>query len=103
MGSALDGRSSNVAAEDFKWLLLVLNLESNTVSVRGYASRREASKAISEIEQSGKEGIDAVLVTRANLLKRWIMRSVQRQRRNRWYVMMVRQWQKSCAACPSEI
>lgn len=48
--------------EGFKWLLLVLDLKSNTVSVRGYASRREASKAISEIEQSGREGIDAVLV-----------------------------------------
>jgi hypothetical protein len=48
--------------EGFKWLLLVLNLDQNTVKVRGYSNRREASKVIAEIEQSKNEDLDAVLV-----------------------------------------
>jgi hypothetical protein len=48
--------------EGFKWLLLVLDLGDNTVKVRGYSNRREASKVIAEIEQSKNEDLDAVLV-----------------------------------------
>lgn len=48
--------------EGFKWLLLVLDLERNTVKVQGYSNRREASKVIAEIEQSKNENLDAVLV-----------------------------------------
>lgn len=48
--------------EDFKWLLLVLDLDKNTVKVQGYSSRREASKVIAEIEQSKDDSLDAVLV-----------------------------------------
>ena len=48
--------------EGFKWLLLVLDLERNTVKVQGYSSRGEASKVIAEIEQSKNDDLDAVLV-----------------------------------------
>jgi hypothetical protein len=48
--------------EGFKWLLLLLDLQRNTVKVRGYSNRREASKVIAEIEQSKNDNLDAVLV-----------------------------------------
>ena len=47
---------------DFKWLLLVLNTAKNTIAVTGYESRREASKAVSQIEKSKTKDLDAVLV-----------------------------------------
>lgn len=48
--------------DGFKWLLLLLNTKENTVKVTGYSSRRDASEAISKIEQSRQEDLDAVLV-----------------------------------------
>lgn len=47
---------------DFKWLLLALDTTENTIKVSGYANRKEADKAISEIEKSRKKNVDAVLV-----------------------------------------
>lgn len=47
---------------DFSWLLLVLNTKLNTVKVTGFASRREAAEAVSKIEKSRQEELDAVLV-----------------------------------------
>jgi len=48
---------------DAKWLLLVLDLSSNTIKVTGYADRRKASEAINLIEQSQPQAqLDAVLV-----------------------------------------
>ena len=46
----------------FKWLLLVLDTKANTVRVKGYAKRKEASLAVAEMERSKSENIDAVLV-----------------------------------------
>ena len=48
--------------QGFKWLLLILNLRDNTIKVRGFASRREASEVIAEIEQAKNSDLDAVLV-----------------------------------------
>jgi hypothetical protein len=46
----------------FKWLLLILDTQANTIKVRGYASRREASQQIAGIEQAKRPELDAVLV-----------------------------------------
>jgi Region found in RelA / SpoT proteins len=51
-----------INVKQFKWLLLVLNTEINTVKVRGYAKRREASEEIAKIEQAKHPELDAVLV-----------------------------------------
>lgn len=48
---------------DFKWLLLVLDIEKNTIQVTGFADRRQASKEISNIEPSSRKNLDAVLVS----------------------------------------
>jgi hypothetical protein len=48
--------------KDFKWLLLVLNTTKNTIKVTGYQDRKEASKAVAEIEKSKQADLDAVLV-----------------------------------------
>jgi hypothetical protein len=47
---------------DFKWLLLVLDTEKNTIQVTGFADRRQASKEIGKIEPSTRKNLDAVLV-----------------------------------------
>lgn len=46
----------------FKWLLLVLDVSANKISVTGYADRQKASEAVAEIEQSKRMELDAVLV-----------------------------------------
>jgi hypothetical protein len=46
---------------DFKWLLLVLNLDENTVKVTGFGDRRKAAVVIAEIEKN-PGARDAVLV-----------------------------------------
>jgi len=51
---------SNV--EEFKWLLLVLNIDSSTIQVTGFANRAKAAKALDEIELQKPESLDAVLV-----------------------------------------
>lgn len=48
--------------QGFKWLLLLLNTKDNTIRVRGFASRRQASKVVAQIEQSKQQDLDAVLV-----------------------------------------
>jgi hypothetical protein len=48
--------------QKFKWLLLVLNVTANTISVTGYSDRQQASKAVAEIEQTKRPDLDAVLV-----------------------------------------
>jgi hypothetical protein len=48
--------------ENFKWLLLVLDIKKNTIKVKGYSSRREAYKDVAEIEQLKNDDLDAVLV-----------------------------------------
>jgi len=48
---------------DFKWLLLVLDTEKNTIQVTGFADRRQASKEIGKIESSARKNLDAVLVS----------------------------------------
>jgi hypothetical protein len=48
--------------EGFKWLLLVLNIKDKTIKVTGYIDRKQASKAVAEIEKSKQEDLDAVLV-----------------------------------------
>ncbi|HKF51612.1 MAG TPA: RelA/SpoT domain-containing protein [Candidatus Acidoferrales bacterium] len=45
-----------------KWLLLLLDTSKNTVGVTGFQDRKEASRAIAEIEKSKRADIDAVLV-----------------------------------------
>jgi hypothetical protein len=46
-----------------KWLLLVLDVEKNTIKVTGYSDRKVASAAVAELEKSGGLGpLDAVLV-----------------------------------------
>ncbi len=48
---------------DAKWLLLVLDLPANTISVTGYVDRRKASEELAQIEQSSRRAeLDAVLV-----------------------------------------
>lgn len=48
---------------DAKWLLLVLDVTANTISVTGYADRPKAADALAQIEQSSRStGLDAVLV-----------------------------------------
>lgn len=44
----------------FKWLLLVLDLEANTIKVTGFADRQMASQAVAKLEQL--KSVDAVLV-----------------------------------------
>lgn len=47
----------------FNWLLLVLNLENNTIRVTGFADRAKARSALSKLEPaSGSSQQDAVLV-----------------------------------------
>ncbi len=46
----------------FKWLLLVLDTTENTIDVKGYENRKEASQKVAELEQLKREDIDAVLV-----------------------------------------
>jgi hypothetical protein len=46
----------------FKWLLLVLNTDKNTIKVTGYADRRQAGKVVASIEKSKRGDLDAVLV-----------------------------------------
>jgi hypothetical protein len=53
-------RRSNT--QKFKWLLLLLNVSENTIKVTGYLDAREAVRTISEIEQSKRTDLDAVLV-----------------------------------------
>lgn len=48
---------------DFKWLLLVLDIEKNTIQVTGYADRGQASREIAKIERSTNNYLDAVLVS----------------------------------------
>ncbi len=48
---------------DFKWLLLVLDTEKNTIQVTGFADRRQASKEIGKIEPATRKNLDAVLVS----------------------------------------
>lgn len=51
------------SATDAKWLLLVLALPANTISVTGYADRQRASEELAKIEQSSRSAeLDAVLV-----------------------------------------
>ncbi len=47
---------------DFQWLLLVLDLKSNTISVRGFPRRIEASRELAKIEMAKNSDLDAVLV-----------------------------------------
>ncbi len=47
----------------FKWLLLVLNLNANTIKVTGYPERQKASEAIAAIEKQKRPELDAVLVS----------------------------------------
>jgi hypothetical protein len=48
---------------DNKWLLLVLDVPANEISVRGYTDRRRAAKRLAEIEKTSRaKGLDAVLV-----------------------------------------
>jgi len=45
------------------WLLLMLDLEANTVTVTGYADRKKATEEVARLETSARrEGFDAVLV-----------------------------------------
>jgi len=54
-------RSRNIKGA--KWLLLVLNIQKNTIRVSGYANRVKASNDLAEIEKGSRSGeIDAVLV-----------------------------------------
>ena len=47
----------------FKWLLMVLNVEENTIRVTGYADRGKAQDALMKLEKSDKASkLDAVLV-----------------------------------------
>lgn len=49
--------------KDAKWLLLVLDLDANTIKVTGYVDRKKASEALAAIEQPWSAGkLDAVLV-----------------------------------------
>jgi len=48
---------------DFKWLLLVLDTEKNTIQVTGFTDRRQASREIAKIEPSTNKNLDAVLVS----------------------------------------
>jgi len=46
-----------------KWLLLVLNVPQNTISVKGFSEPRKARQELASIEKSGRsESLDAVLV-----------------------------------------
>jgi hypothetical protein len=46
----------------FEWLLLVLNVSDNTISVVGYPTRLKAAQALDLIERNKSEEVDAVLV-----------------------------------------
>ena len=47
----------------FKWLLMVLNVEENTIRVTGYADRGKAQDALMKLEKSDKASkLDVVLV-----------------------------------------
>lgn len=48
----------------YKWLLLVLNLESNEIRVIGFAERRQASRELERIEKGRPDAkkVDAVMV-----------------------------------------
>lgn len=46
----------------FKWLLLVLDVEANTIKVTGYADRQKAATAVAELEKRKANNLDAVLV-----------------------------------------
>ena len=48
--------------KNFKWLLLALDTTKNTIAVTGYPNREQASQAVSEIEESKRADLDAVLV-----------------------------------------
>jgi len=48
--------------KNFKWLLLVLDTNQNSISVTGYIDRNDASKNLTEIEKEKRPEIDAVLV-----------------------------------------
>jgi hypothetical protein len=50
--------------KDFKWLMLVLDVNANTIRVVGYSDRAEARKVLSELEQNPAIGsnLDVVLV-----------------------------------------
>ena len=53
-------RQRNV--KEFKWLLLVLNIDASTIKVTGFADRQKAATAVAELEQRGDPNLDAVLV-----------------------------------------
>jgi hypothetical protein len=48
--------------KNFKYLLLVLNTTENTIAVKGFQNRRDASEGIDELELSKRTDLDAVLV-----------------------------------------
>jgi hypothetical protein len=48
--------------KNFKYLLLVLNTTENTIAVKGFQNRKEASESIDEMELSKRTDLDAVLV-----------------------------------------
>ena len=52
----------DLVIKSFRWLLLVLNVEANTIKVTGFSDRQKASKAVADIEQEKREELDAVLV-----------------------------------------
>jgi hypothetical protein len=47
----------------FEWLLLVLDIDKNTIQVTGFASQNEGMRKISKIEPSTRQNLDAVLVS----------------------------------------
>lgn len=47
---------------EFKWLLLVLNVQANTIRVTGFTDRKAAGRAIADIERRKTGDLDAVLV-----------------------------------------
>jgi Region found in RelA / SpoT proteins len=53
-------RRKNIAG--FKWLLLVLDTEKNTIQVTGFSDGKLASEALAKIEPSTRKNLDAVLV-----------------------------------------
>lgn len=52
--------SRNMAG--FKWLLLALDTEANTMKVTGYDDRQKASEALTQLEQRKSANLDSVLV-----------------------------------------
>jgi ppGpp synthetase/RelA/SpoT-type nucleotidyltranferase len=48
--------------KNYKWLLLTLDTTMNTIGVRGFQNREEASQTVAELEKSKRSDLDAVLV-----------------------------------------